>query len=154
MKAFYSLCAAMLALGTAQAQQYRYSYTPSIGEAPPYLKFMSPRCAALHDSIRTGPARGLSSQTLATARKDYSRDCREDESEAQQQLSREQQDKRSQLLAQKQGEARAIERTRQQEQQCGEAKRILKNKKARTDLNDGEKADLKRFEDNYLALCT
>jgi hypothetical protein len=41
-----------------------------------------------------------------------------------------------------------------QEQQCGESKRILVTKKARTDLNDGEKADLQRFEVNYRARCT
>jgi hypothetical protein len=29
----------------------------------------------------------------------------------------------------------------------------LATKKARTDLSDGEKVDLKRFEDNYLQRC-
>jgi hypothetical protein len=152
MRGSFWFCAALLVTGAGHAQQYRS--VPSLGEAPPYLKHMSPRCASLHDSIRTGPARGLTYQTLATARRDYDRDCREDEREAMQQLVREQQDKRAEVLAQRQGETKAMERTRAQEQLCGESKRILKMKKARTDLNDGEKADLRRFEENYLARCS
>jgi hypothetical protein len=154
MKAISLVCAALLTAGAVHAQRNRSTYTPSIGEAPAHLKYMSPRCAALHDSIRTGPARGLNSDSMSAARKDYSRDCRENEGEAQQQLSRERQDKRTQVLTQKQGEAKAMERTRQQEQLCGESKRILKNKNARTDLNDGEKAELKRFQEGYLARCS
>ncbi|HEX7892182.1 MAG TPA: hypothetical protein VF522_22725 [Ramlibacter sp.] len=156
MRAAFAAAAALLAAGGVQAQYYSQSapYIPSVGEAPLYLKYMSPRCAALHDSIRTGPARGLSSQTISAARKEYERDCSEDERDARSQLSKDQQEGRAQKRAEQQAQAKAVERTKQQEQQCGESKRILKLKKARTDLTDGEKGDLKRFEENYLARCS
>jgi hypothetical protein len=159
MRAILSLAAGLLAAAAAHGQYYGtpapYSPPPpSIGEAPAWLKYTSPRCAALHDSIRTGPARGLSGQTINAARKEYDRECRDDERDAMQQLGREQQDKRAQKTAEKQVQVMTAERARQHEQQCGEAKRILKIKKARTDLSDGEKADLKRFEDNYIARCS
>ena len=158
MKAITMLAAGLVGAGMAQAQYYpRPGYTPmppSIGEAPAWLQYTSPRCASLHDSIRTGPARGLSPQTQAAARKEYDRECREEESQAMQQLARLQQDKRAQKVAEQKAQVASVERTKQQEQQCGEAKRILKMKKARTDLTDGEKADLKRFEDNYIARCS
>jgi hypothetical protein len=57
-------------------------------------------------------------------------------------------------VAERQAEAKAMERTRLQEQQCGESKRILAVKRARTDLSAGEKADLQRFEENYKARCS
>lgn len=158
MRATILLAMGLAAAGLAHAQYYgRPGYTPtppSIGEAPVWLRYLSPRCASLHDSIRTGPARGLTSQTLSAARKEYDRECREDEMEAMQQMRREQQDKRSQKVAEQKAQVAMQERSKQQEAQCGEAKRILKNKKARTDLTEGEKADLKRFEDNYLARCS
>jgi hypothetical protein len=157
MRALYCLCAGLLAVASVHAQ-YRYApptpAIPSIGEAPAYLKYMGARCAALHDSIRTGPARGLSYETQSRARKDYLNDCREDEQEAQQALLRDQQDKKTQQRNEKQAQNQVQERVRMQGEQCGEAKRILKLKKARTDLSEGEKADLRRFEENYIARCS
>ena len=62
-------------------------------------------------------------------------------------------------LAAQQKEAMALTKAEQERasiraQQCGESKRILFSKRARTDLTDGEKAELKRFEENYLARCS
>ena len=45
------------------------------------------------------------------------------------------------------------ERAALREQQCAESRRILTNKKARTDLTQGEKDDLARFETNFRARC-
>ena len=45
------------------------------------------------------------------------------------------------------------DRASMREQQCGESKRILLSKRARTDLTEGEKAELRRFEDNYRSRC-
>ncbi len=39
------------------------------------------------------------------------------------------------------------------EQQCGESKRILYTKRARTDLTEGGKSELRRFEENYRSRC-
>ncbi|MBU0893082.1 MAG: hypothetical protein KKH21_19655, partial [Gammaproteobacteria bacterium] len=51
----------------------------------------------------------------------------------------------------------AAQASREQEeraaQQCAESRRILANKRARTDLTEGEKNDLRRFEEAFLARC-
>lgn len=126
---------------------------PSIGEAPAQLKYMSPRCSALNDALRTASARGLNYETVAKMRKDYQAGCAEDEREAHGRLSEEMRDKSLQKREAKMAEARERERTAVQIEQCGESKRILRNKRARTDLNDGEKAELERFEANFRARC-
>ncbi|MDQ6880790.1 MAG: hypothetical protein M3150_01695 [Pseudomonadota bacterium] len=46
-------------------------------------------------------------------------------------------------------EAQLRDRAALRQEQCGESKRILVTKRARTDLNEGEKAELKRFEENF-----
>lgn len=125
----------------------------SIGEAPPQLKYMSPRCSGLNDALRTASARGLNYDTIGKMRKDYQAECGEDEREAHGKLSEEARDKSLQKRDAKMAEARERERTAVQQEQCGESKRILRNKRARTDLTEGEKAELERFEANYKARC-
>jgi hypothetical protein len=132
------------------------SYTPSaprLGEAPGHLRYMSARCASLHDAVRTAPARGLKHDTVNTMQRDYQRECAEDESEARQQFSRDQRDQRQQKVSERQSQVKEVERTKQQEQQCAEAKRILVTKQKRMDLSEGEKADLKRFEESFKSRC-
>jgi len=85
--------------------------------------------------------------------REYNRECAESESEASRRLSEDRSDQRKQL-----GDARANEKMEKERasmlaQQCAESKRILFSKRARTDLTDGEKADLRRFEENYRARC-
>jgi hypothetical protein len=135
--------------------QPRYEpQTPRVTEAPSTLSYLSPRCASLSDAIRTAPSRGLKYDTIRQLQQEYSRECSEDESEARSRLSQERRDQKQQ-----QKEAMALTKAEQERasiraQQCGESKRILVTKRARTDLTDGEKADLKRFEENYLARCS
>jgi hypothetical protein len=126
---------------------------PSIGEAPPQLKYMSPQCSGLHDALRTAQARGLNYDTVTKMRKDYYDQCSENESEARTRLAQEMRDKSMQKREAQLGEARERERTALQIEQCGESKRILRTKRARTDLNEGERAELDRFEANYKARC-
>ncbi|WP_255429276.1 hypothetical protein [Ramlibacter albus] len=133
------------------------TYTPAmprLGEAPGHLRYMSARCSGLHDAIRTAPARGLKSDTLYTMQRDYQRECGEEEAEARTQFNRDQRDQRQQKVAERQSQAQAVERTKQQQAQCDESKRILAIKQRRTDLSDGEKADLKRFEENFKSRCS
>lgn len=127
---------------------------PRVAEAPSTLRYLSPRCASLSDAIRTAPARGLQYDTIRQLQQEYNRECSENESEARSRLSQERRDQKQQ-----QNEARALSKAEQERasiraQQCGESKRILVTKRARTDLTDGEKADLKRFEENFLARCS
>jgi hypothetical protein len=135
----------------------RYRYQPpvhSASEAPPHIRFMNGRCASLHDALRTAGARGLKYETVDKMRRDYQNECSENESEARNALAREGSEKKKQQRADMVAENENKSRTAQQQQQCGEAKRVLVTKRARTDLNEGEKADLQRFEDNYRARCS
>ncbi|MBK9235973.1 MAG: hypothetical protein IPO19_07875 [Rhodoferax sp.] len=87
-------------------------------------------------------------------RKEYREQCSEEESEARSKMSRERREDKQQRAGADKAEQRSRERTAIQQQQCGESKRILFTKRARTDLTDGEKADLQRFEDNYRSRCS
>ena len=118
------------------------------------MSYLSPRCASLSDAIRTAPARGLQYDTIRQLQQEYNRECSENESEARSRLWQERRDQKQQQI-----EAKALSKAEQERasiraQQCGESKRILVTKRARTDLTDGEKADLKRFEENFLARCS
>jgi len=126
---------------------------PGTAQAPANLKYLSPRCASLNDAIRTAAARGLTYNTVNDMRREYSRECSESESDAYSKLA---EDRRAAM--QERNEARNAdkadrERASLREQQCGESKRILLAKRARTDLTEGEKAELRRFEENYRSRC-
>jgi hypothetical protein len=127
---------------------------PSIGQAPSYLQYMSPRCASLNDALRTAYARGLKSETVATMRRDYMGECGEDEREAMQEFSRARSENYAQRTQARMAERQQAERDKLRNQQCMEGSRILATKKKRTDLSDGEKADLLRFEENFRARCS
>lgn len=138
----------------AESESRYQQRPPSIGEAPTHLKYMSPQCAGLHDALRTASARGLHSDTVTKMRKDYSDQCSEDEGEARMRFSQEMRERSIEKRELQVGEARARDRTSLQREQCGESKRILVTKRARTDLTDGEKAELKRFEENFRSRCS
>ena len=108
--------------GTRSSEGVRYfgpadsgsSFQPRpapIGEAPPQLKYMSARCSALNDALRTASARGLNYETVAKMRKDYQAECAEDEREAYGRLSEEMRDKSLQKREAKMAEGRERERT-------------------------------------------
>jgi hypothetical protein len=136
-----------------QAQTY-IRPTPGIGEAPEYITYMSPHCSALNDALRTAAARGLDYRTQSEMRRNYQRECAEDESEARAKLMRDRGEKKQLARSAEESQRRAQERTKLQQEQCGESKRILVTKRARTDLTEGEKAELQRFEANYKARCS
>ncbi|MEO7640083.1 MAG: hypothetical protein ABIU07_01595 [Ramlibacter sp.] len=141
--------------GPAPVEQRR-SYTPpapKIEDAPPQMKYLGARCSSLNDALRTAPARGLKHETIATMRKTYDDECRDEEMEARDSLSK---DKYAKVKQRKEDEVenrKTQDRSALQTQQCGESKRILNTKRARTDLTDGEKADLQRFEENFKSRC-
>jgi hypothetical protein len=127
---------------------------PSIGEAPEYITYMSPRCSALHDALRTASARGLDSRTQSEMRRNYQRECAEDESDARSRWARERGEQKQMARSEAESARRAQERTKLQQEQCEESKRILVTKRRRTDLTEGEKAELQRFEANYKSRCS
>jgi hypothetical protein len=123
-------------------------------QAPDTIKHLSPRCASLNDAIRTAPARGLKDDVISDLKREYREKCSDEESAAESKMSRERREAKQQRAEAEKAEQRNRERTAIQQQQCGESKRILFTKRARTDLTDGEKADLQRFEDNYRSRCS
>jgi hypothetical protein len=127
--------------------------TASLGQAPAALKYMNPRCASLNDAIRTASARGLKYDTIAQMQREYSSMCSDDENEARARVSLDRSDQKREL---KESAAQAkIEKERSDihKQECGETKRFLYAKRAKIDMTDGEKSDLKRFEENYRSRC-
>jgi hypothetical protein len=129
------------------------TYIPSVGDAPDHLKYMDPRCASLHDALRTAPARGLKGDVISDMRKEYNRQCRESEMEASRRLSQEKGDKRKAAENEKKVAEREANWTKAQQDMCGELKRVLRIKRARTDLNEGEQRDLQRSEEAYQRRC-
>lgn len=126
---------------------------PSVGDAPDHLKYMDPRCASLNDALRTAPARGLKGDVISDMRKEYNRECRESEQAASRRLSQEKGDKRKAAESDKKLAEREASGTRAQQEMCGELKRVLRIKRARTDLNEGEQRDLQRSEEAYQRRC-
>lgn len=134
----------------------RSTYTPPpprIEAAPPQMKYLSGRCSSLNDALRTAPARGLKYETIETMRREYDNECRDEEMEARERLHNDKYAKVKQRREEEVENKKVQERTALQVQQCGESKRILASKRARTDLTPGEKADLQRFEENFKSRC-
>lgn len=135
------------------AQPTAQTYVPKIGEAPEHQKYLSPQCSAMSDAIRTGPARGVRHETTAELQRNYQRQCGDEESEARSKLAAERRDAKNQQKEAQQAVQASQQRSQLAQQQCDESKRILYVKKRRTDLSEGEKADLQRFEENYKSRC-
>jgi hypothetical protein len=127
---------------------------PGIGEAPAYLKYMSPRCASLNDALRTAHARGLKYETINTMGRNYETECGEDEREAKAQYTRDNIAQRQQQYSDRRSQVAAQNQAQQHSQQCEESKRILIAKRNRPDLSENERAELQRFETNYRARCS
>ncbi len=151
--------AAVAGPAPAQYSSPRYDNAPvrSGPETPDHHQYMSARCRALDDNIRGVYTRGIKADVLEGMRREYRRDCREEEQDAQSRLSTESRTRdRERREAEKESQF-AAQASREQEervaQQCAESRRILANKRARTDLTEGEKNDLRRFEETFLARC-
>jgi len=145
----------MRALGTgSQAPPFDTSNMPTIGKAPEHLQYMSVECAQLNDAIRTGPARGLRSGPMWELRADYEKRCSDNEASARRQLQEADRQQRDRRLDQQAAVDAEKSRAALSVEQCYEMLRILHGKRQRAaTMNDGEKADLQRFEENYKARC-
>ena len=66
------------------------SYRPSSrssGDEPEHHQYMSGRCRSLHQAMRTASSRGLKYDAIEDLRKEYRRECREEEEAAYSKLS-------------------------------------------------------------------
>lgn len=126
-------------------------------ETPEHHQYLSGRCRALDENIRSAYGRGIKAEVVEGMRREYRRDCREEEQDAYSRISSERRSRESQRREQEKAAALAAQADREQEarraQQCAESRRILATKGARTDLTEGEKNDLRRFEEAFLQRC-
>lgn len=126
-------------------------------EAPSHHQFMSARCRSLDDNIRSAYSRSIAADVVAGMRREYQRDCSEQERDAYSQISSERRSRDKERREEEKSAQLEEQASREQEarfkQQCAESRRILDAKRARTDLTEGERNDLRRFEENFLARC-
>ncbi len=130
------------------------TYIPKASLPPDYLQYMNPRCSAMNDAIRTSTVRGLSYQASVELQRNYQRECADDENDARSRHSKERGDARRAENDAKQSAQAVLQQSQMAKQQCDESRRIIANKKRRTDLNEGERSELLRFEDNIRARCS
>ena len=136
------------------------SYRPSSrssGDEPEHHQYMSGRCRSLHQAMRTASSRGLKYDAIEDLRREYQRECRDEESEAYSKLSTDRYQRKKEQREEEKATRLADQASRDREerflQQCAESRRILHAKQARTDLSVGDKADLRGFEENFIARC-
>ena len=139
--------------GPTQDRQSTTGAVSRTPDAPEHLQYLGARCSALSDAIRTGATRGLKYDVISNLQREYQRECADDDRNARTKLSEERQNATSAKKASQQMAAMSQQDAQLKKQQCDESKRIVFFKKKRTDLTEGEKAELQRFEDNYKARC-
>ena len=142
---------------SSSSSGYGTSPVRSVPDTPEHHQYMGARCRSLDENIRAAYSRGIKADVLEGMRYEYRRDCRDEERDAYSRLSsersvRDRQRRDGEKVAQQEAEA-AREQEARLAQQCAESKRILTNKRARTDLTEGEKNDLRRFEEAFMARC-
>lgn len=139
-------------VATAPAMGPRWNAPIRPAGAPEHYDYMSGSCRSLHDAIR-GARSGSSLQTMRQLQEEWRQRCREDEQDAYRQLYEKQKADRSERVALKKAEAAQVQQERNAKQLCADMAQILAAKRARTDLNDAERAELQRFADNHRARC-
>lgn len=124
---------------------------------PDHYSYMSGRCRSLDENIRNAYSRKIAPDVVQGMRNEYRRDCAQEEQDASDRFYRERRDgdrqRREEERSAQMAAQSASEMDARKAQQCAESQRILNSKKARTDLTEGERADLKRFEEAFLARC-
>ncbi|MDR7151566.1 hypothetical protein J2W49_003542 [Hydrogenophaga palleronii] len=130
---------------------------PKVDRAGEEIGYMSAKCATMQDGIRTGPARGLSRETLQEARNTFNRECGDERRKASREVwkdkrEREKAAEREQELAQqrKQESSAAEERYRNQ---CAEMRISIRSRKQRANPTEGELRDLALFESRFKDRC-
>ncbi|MFY3386505.1 DUF4124 domain-containing protein [Paracidovorax sp. MALMAid1276] len=142
---------------SSSSSGYGSSPVRSVPDTPDHYQYLSARCKSLDENIRSAYSRGIKADVLDGLRREYRRDCRDEERDAYSRLSSERSARDRQRREDEKAAQMEANATREQEarfaQQCAESRRILANKRARTDLTEGEKNDLRRFEEAFMARC-
>lgn len=138
----------------SQYPTYNQNYTPSMGQAPDILPYLSPACAEMNDAVRTGPTRGLKSVAMAELTANYRRQCGEDEQLAHQKLYEAKRDQREQRIQAQRSATAEQQRARLSVDQCSQMLGTLASRRKRVaSMTPGELQDLELFETNYRSRC-
>lgn len=154
-----SVSAGPVASEQRSTPRYEESYNrpQPVSPGPEYQRYMSARCRTLSDTARSGYSRGIKADVLSGMQREYERDCREEERDASSRYHQEQRDARLQRREEERQVKLAVEASQEEENrrvvQCKESRRILGIKRARTDLTEGERRDLNRFEEAVEQRC-
>ena len=141
-----------------QPSYQRYGRVSSAGyrrvqDAPAYYDYLSPACKELNDAIRTASTRGVGGDAVRGLQREWSQRCSDDVGDAHVRMRQAQRDDRERKRAEV-AEAQARQTSANvHREQCDEMLCILARKRKRTDLSDGERADLARFEANFEQRC-
>lgn len=150
--------------GPAQPQpSYSYSQRSqptavrTAPDVPDHYSYMSARCRSLDENIRSAYSRKIAPDVVQGMQREYRRDCRQEEEDASRRMYDERRSGDRERREEERSAQVASDTARQQDarqaQQCAESQRILNAKRARTDLTEGERRDLQRFEEAFLARC-
>lgn len=130
---------------------------PKIERAGEEIGYMSAKCATMQDGIRTGPARGLTQETLREASNTFNRECGDERSRASRQLRADQREKQKEaeheqeMAQQRQFESRAAEERFRS--QCAEMRISIRSRKQRANPTEGDLRDLALFESRFEERC-
>ncbi|WP_457446446.1 hypothetical protein [Roseateles sp. P5_E4] len=140
----------MGSIGPARTQTSYQPRLPSMEQAPEHHRFLSQRCAELSDAIRTAPSRGVNSGTTNDLRREYSRDCADDDQYARRQASDARRKERDGLQAMRTEAERSREEADRLREKCMALRDSLRNRRVE---NETERLNKRAAEDAYNASC-
>jgi hypothetical protein len=123
---------------------------PSMERAPEHHRYLSQRCAELSDAIRTAPARGVGYATVNDLRREYSRDCSEDDAYARRLANDAKRRERENQLALRTEAERSRQEAELMREKCMALRDSLRNRRVE---NETERLNKKAAEEAYNANC-
>lgn len=139
-------------VATQPAAGPRWSGPARPAGAPEHYDYLSGSCKSLHDALRNaGQSRNW--QTQRNLQHEWRQRCQDDEADAYRVLWEKKQAERGERVAAKKAEASQQQLARNQKQICDDMAQILAAKRARTDLNEAERAELQRFAEHHRERC-
>jgi hypothetical protein len=130
---------------------------PRTERAGEEIGYMSAKCATMQDGIRTGPARGLSYETLREAQRTFERECSDERRQASKQAWGDKREKQKEAEREQEvAQQRKFESSAAEERfrnQCAEMKISIRSRKQRANPSEGEIRDLALFESRYEDRC-
>lgn len=140
----------MGSIGPAHAVTSYQPRLPSMEQAPEHHRYLSQRCAELSDAVRTAPSRGIHADTVRDLRREYSRDCSDDEQYARRQANDARRKEREGLRAARNEAERSRQEAARQSEKCVALSDSLRNRRVE---NETERLNKKAAQEAYNANC-